>query len=77
MIVENGLPPHLYILNKKDNSIALQHELIVTNTISDLKTVHYAVPQLPHHAQGTYLLPYLKRNSALPNTTRTGKKFGI
>ena len=39
MMVENGLPPHFYILNKKDNSKALAHELTVTNT-TDLKTVH-------------------------------------
>ena len=59
MIVQNSLPPHLYILNKKDNSIALQHELTVTNT-TDLKTVHTQFRNCCITPQGTYLLPYLK-----------------
>jgi hypothetical protein len=58
MIVENGLPPHLYILNKKDNSKALTHELTVTNT-TDPRTVHTQFRNCRITAQGTYLLPYL------------------
>lgn len=59
MVVENGLPPHLYILNKKDNSKALSRELSVTNT-TDLKSVHTQFRNCRMTAQGTFLLPYLK-----------------
>jgi hypothetical protein len=59
MIVQNGLPPHLYILNKKDNSIAMEHELPAISA-TDQKTVHTQFRNCRITAQGTYLLPFLK-----------------
>jgi len=58
MVVENGLPPHLYILNKKDNSKAFSQELSVTNTAAN--SVHTQFRNCRMTAQGTFLLPYLK-----------------
>src|SRR5450759_1083513 len=52
MVVENGLPPRLYILNKKDNAKALAHELSVTNT-TDPKTIHTQFRNCRITAQGT------------------------
>ena len=58
MIVENGLPPHLYILNKKDNSPALAHELSAISA-TDPKTIHTQFRNCRITAQGTYLVPFL------------------
>lgn len=58
MVVENGLPPHLYILNKKDNSKALARELPAVSA-TDPKTVHTQFRNCRVTAQGTYLLPFL------------------
>ena len=58
MVVQNGLPPRMLILNKVDNSIAMQHELSVTNT-TDPRTVHTQFRNCRITAQGTYLLPFL------------------
>ena len=59
MVVENGLPPHLYIFNKKDNSKAVQHELPALSA-TDPKTVHTQFRNCRMTGQGTYLLPFLK-----------------
>jgi hypothetical protein len=58
MLVENGLPPHLYILNKKDNSRALARELPAISA-TDPKTVHTQFRNCRITAQGTFLLPFL------------------
>jgi hypothetical protein len=60
MVVENGLPPHLYILNKKDNSKALAHELPAISA-TDPKTIHGQFRNCRITAQGTYLLPFLQK----------------
>jgi len=59
MVVENGLPPHLYILNKSDNSKFLAHELPAISA-TDPKTVHTQFRNCRITAQGTFLLPFLK-----------------
>src|ERR1017187_1103298 len=58
MVVENGLPPHLYLLNKKDNSKALPRELPAISA-TDPKTIHAQFRNCRITAQGTYLLPFL------------------
>ena len=61
MIVQNGLPPHLIVLNKKDNSIAFSHELpMFTNTI---KSIHTQFRNCRVTAQGTYLLGNLDKGT--------------
>jgi len=59
MVVENGQPPRLYILNKRDNSKAVDHELPAISA-TDQKTVHTQFRNCRITAQGTYLLPFLK-----------------
>ena len=59
MVVENGLPPRLYVINKRDNSKAVDHELPAISA-TDQKTVHTQFRNCRVTAQGTYLLPFLK-----------------
>jgi len=57
MVVENGLPPHLYIFNKADGSKAVDHELpMLTNST---KSIHTQFRNCRVTAQGNYLLPFL------------------
>jgi hypothetical protein len=59
MVVENGLPPHFYILDKKDNSKIVSHELpTFTNTV---KSIHTQFRNCRVTAQGTYLLGNLDK----------------
>jgi hypothetical protein len=59
MVVENGLPPRLYVLNKKDNSKALDRELPAVSA-TDSRTVHTQFRNCRLTARGTYLLPFLR-----------------
>jgi hypothetical protein len=57
MVVQNGLPPHLYIINKADNSKFVSYELpVYTNTI---KSIHTQFRNCRVTSQGTYLIPSL------------------
>jgi hypothetical protein len=59
MIVQNGLPPHLYLINKKDNSYVVSHELpVFTNT---LKSIHTQFRNCRVTSQGSYLVANLDR----------------
>jgi len=61
MIVQNGLPPHMIILNKKDNSVVMQHELTAVSK-TDPKTVHPQFRNCRVTGQGTYLIAFLKQD---------------
>jgi hypothetical protein len=58
MVVENGLPPHLYVLNKSDNAKLVSHVLPAISA-TDPKTVHGQFRNCRMTAAGTYLLPFL------------------
>ena len=61
MVVENGLPPHLYIINKADGAKIISHELpTFTNSI---RSIHTQFRNCRVTAQGTYLLGNLDRGS--------------
>lgn len=60
MIVQNGLPPHMMILNKKDNSIVMSHELPAVSA-TDPKTIHPQYRNCRVTGQGTYLIACLKQ----------------
>jgi hypothetical protein len=63
MIIQNGLPPHLIILNKADNSPVVYHELpIFTNS---LKSIHTQFRNCRVTAQGTYLINNLNEGSVV------------
>ena len=57
-VVENGLPPRFVILNKRDNSIAMSHELPASST--DPKSVHTQFRNCRITRDGTYLINFLK-----------------
>lgn len=64
MVVQNGLPPHMIILNKKDNSIVMQHELPAVSA-TDPKTVHPQYRNCRVTGQGTYLIACLKQDKVI------------
>ena len=64
MIIQNGLPPHLIILNKKDNAVVVQHELPAVSA-TDPKTIHPQYRNCRVTGQGTYLLACLKQNRVI------------
>jgi hypothetical protein len=57
-VVENGLPPRFVILNKRDNSVAISHELPAAS--SDPKSVHTQFRNCRITKDGTYLINFLK-----------------
>jgi len=64
LIVQNGLPPKLMIINKKTGAVELEHDL-PSRSLTDPKTVH---PQFRHFrltAAGTYLAPMLSQNKVV------------
>ncbi len=57
MVVENGLPPHLYIINKMTDEKIVSHELpVFTNTV---KSIHTQFRNCRVTGQGTYVLGFL------------------
>ncbi len=64
MIVQNGLPPHMIILNKKDNSVVMSHELPAVSA-TDPKTIHPQYRNCRVTGQGTYLIACLKQDKVI------------
>ena len=64
LIVQNGLPPKLMIINKKSGKIELQHDL-PAESLTDPKTVHPQFRRIRITAAGTYLVPFLKLNKVV------------
>jgi hypothetical protein len=64
MVVQNGLPPHMMILNKKDNSVAMSHELPAISA-KDEKTIHPQYRNCRITGQGTYLIACLKQDKVI------------
>lgn len=61
MVVENGLPPHLYIIDKKTGEKVVSHELpAFTNTV---KSIHTQFRNCRVTAQGTYLINNLDKGT--------------
>lgn len=59
MLVQNGLPPKLIIINKKTGAVEVEHAL-PAESLTDPKTVHAQFRRGRLTAAGTYLLPFLK-----------------
>jgi hypothetical protein len=59
MLVQNGLPPKLMIINKRTGAVEVEHALPAESLI-DPKTVHPQFRRARVTAAGTYLLPFLK-----------------
>jgi hypothetical protein len=64
LIVQNGLPPRLMILNKKSAKVELEHAL-PAESLTDPATVHTQFRRIRITAAGTYLVPFLKLNKVV------------
>ena len=64
LIVQNGLPPKLMVLNKKTGKIEVEHAL-PAESLTDPKTVHPQFRRIRMTAKGTYLLPFLRMNKVV------------
>jgi hypothetical protein len=64
MIMRNGLPPKLMIINKKSGAVEVQHALPAESE-TDPKTVHPQFRRARVTANGTYLLAFLKMNQVV------------
>jgi hypothetical protein len=59
LLVRNGLPPRLMVINKATGTVEVDHELPAAS-LTDPKSVHPQFRRGRMTAQGTYLLPFLK-----------------
>jgi hypothetical protein len=64
LLVQNGLPPKMMIINIKTGAVELSHDL-PAESLTDQKTVH---PQFRHFrmtAAGTYIAPFLRMSKVV------------
>jgi hypothetical protein len=59
LLIQNGLPPKLMVVDKKTGAVEIQHEMPAVST-TDPKTVHPQFRRIRMTAAGTYLAPFLK-----------------
>ena len=59
LLVENGLPPHLLVINKRTGAVEVDHVLPAPSP-TDRGTVHGQFRRIRMTAQGTYLVPFLE-----------------
>lgn len=64
LLVRNGLPPKLMIIDKRSGAVEVEHELPALSK-DDPKTVHAQFRRVRMTAQGTYLVPFLKMNKVI------------
>jgi Mala s 1-like protein len=64
LLVENGLPPHLKVINIKTNVAEMDHVLLAPS-LTDRKTVHAQFRRIRYTAQGTYLVPFLEMHKVV------------
>lgn len=76
MFVQNGLPPHLIILNKKDNSVVMSHELPAMSA-TDPKTIHTQYRNCRVTGQGTYLIACLRQDKVIEYDTNWNQIWSV
>jgi hypothetical protein len=59
LLVVNGLPPHLKVINVKTNVVEVDHVLPALS-LTDTKTVHPQFRRVRYTVQGTYLVAFLE-----------------
>ncbi len=59
LLMQNGLPPKLMILNKKTKAVEVQHDM-PAKSLTDRGLVHPQFRRVRITAQGTYLVPFLQ-----------------
>jgi hypothetical protein len=64
LFIENGLPPHLKIVNTKTNAVEMDHALPAVS-LKDQDTVHSQFRRARYTAQGTYLVSFLEMNEVV------------
>ena len=64
MLVQNGLPPKLMVINKKTGAVETEHAL-PAESLTDPKTVHAQFRRARMTASGTYLAAFLKMNQVV------------
>jgi hypothetical protein len=64
LLVQNGLPPKLMILNKTTGKVEVEH-VLPAESATDPKTVHPQFRRIRMTARGTYLVPFLKMNKVV------------
>jgi hypothetical protein len=74
LLVENGLPPKLKLINIKTGAVEVEHALPAKST-NDVKTIHPQYRRIRYTAQGTYLVPCLGLGSAAGKVVEYDKDF--
>jgi outer membrane protein assembly factor BamB len=64
MLVQNGLPPKLMIINKSTRAVELEHPL-PAESLTEQKTVHPQFRRARITEKGTYLAAFLKMNKVV------------
>jgi len=64
LLVQNGLPPKLMVIDKKTNKVEFEH-VLPAESLTDQKTVHPQFRRIRMTARGTYLVPFLKLNKVV------------
>jgi hypothetical protein len=64
LLVRNGLPPKLMVINKKTGAVEIEHAL-PAESLTDPKTVHPQFRRIRMTAKGTYLAPFLMMNKVV------------
>jgi hypothetical protein len=59
LLVQNGLPPKLMVINKRTGKVEVEHAL-PAESLTDPKTVHPQFRRIRMTAKGTYLAPFLR-----------------
>lgn len=64
LLVQNGLPPKLMVINKRTGAVEVEHAL-PAESLTDPKTVHPQFRRIRMTASGTYLAPFLKMDKVV------------
>jgi len=64
VLIQNGLPPKLMVINIKTKAVEVEHTL-PAKSLDDPKTVHPQFRRVRYTAQGTYLVPCLGQGVVL------------
>ena len=61
LFVENGLPPHLEVVNIRTNAVEVDH-VLPAPSLTDRETEHAQFRRVRYTAKGTYLVSFLEMN---------------
>ena len=64
LMVVNGLPPKLMIVNKATGTVEVEHDL-PAESLTDPKTVHPQFRRIRMTAKGTFLVPFLRMGKVI------------